>query len=170
MVENLRIRHYKKSDYETCYNLWVELTKYHQEIYEDSSIGGEDLGQGFIEHLKEHGDESIWIAEVDKKIVGLIGLIVRGKAAEVEPIIVNSLYRKRGIGSKLLQFIINHTSEKNLKYLSIRPVARNLTAFKIFYEKGFNITGHIELFMDLKNKESEKWKKGIEIHDIPLRY
>ncbi|MHA1515632.1 MAG: GNAT family N-acetyltransferase, partial [Candidatus Heimdallarchaeaceae archaeon] len=97
-------------------------------------------------------------------------LIVRGKAAEVEPIIIKSSHRKKGIGKKLLQFIINHASEKEIKYLSIRPVARNKNALKLFYEMGFNIIGHIELFMNLKEKESKKWKTGIEIHDIPFEY
>ncbi len=170
MLGEVKIRRYVGTDYDSCHKLWIELTKYHQEIYEDDTIGGENLGQGFIDHVNEFGDENIWVAEVDKVVVGLIGLIIKGKTAEVEPIIVNSSYREKGIGSRLLQFIIEYASDMELKFLSIRPVARNKTAFNMFYEKGFNIVGHVELFMDLKDKENEKWKKGIKIHDIPLRY
>ncbi|MHA1218808.1 MAG: GNAT family N-acetyltransferase [Candidatus Heimdallarchaeaceae archaeon] len=170
MSEDVKIRNYKESDNALCQKMWIELTEYHQEIYDDPSIGGENLAQGFNDHLEQYGGESFWVAEEDEKIIGLIGLIVRGKAAEVEPIIIKSSHRKKGIGKKLLQFIINHASEKEIKYLSIRPVARNKNALKLFYEMGFNIIGHIELFMNLKEKESKKWKTGIEIHDIPFEY
>jgi len=170
MLEDVKIRNYKESDNALCQKMWIELTEYHQEIYDDPSIGGENPSQVFNEHLEKYGEENIWVAEVDKIIVGLVGLIVRGKEAEVEPIIISTSYRKMGIGKKLLRFIINHASEKEIKYLSIRPVARNKNAMKIFYEMGFNIIGHIELFMNLKEKESKKWKTGIEIHDIPFEY
>ncbi len=170
MSEDVKIRNYKVSDNELCQKMWIELTEYHQEIYDNPSIGGENPGQAFNEHLEKYGEENIWVAVVDKMIVGLVGLIVRGKEAEVEPIIISSAYRKKGIGKKLLRFIINHASKKEIKYLSIRPVARNKKAMKLFYEMGFNILGHIELFMNLKEKESKKWKTGIEIHDIPFEY
>lgn len=170
MSEDVKIRNYKEFDYTLCQKMWIELTEYHQEIYADPSIGGENLAQGFKEHLEQYGGESIWVAEVDEIIIGLIGLIVRGKAAEVEPIIIKSSHRNKGIGKKLLQFIINHAIEKEIKYLSIKPVARNKKAIKIFHEMGFNTIGHIELFMCLKEKENKKWKTGIEIHDIPFEY
>ena len=170
MSEDLKIRNYRESDNALCQKMWIELTEYHQEIYVDPSIGGENLAQGFKDHLEQYGGESIWVAEVDEIIIGLIGLIVRGKAAEVEPIIISSAYRKQGIGKKLLRFIINHAREKGIKYLSIRPVARNKNAMKLFYEMGFIIIGHIELFMSLKEKESKKWKTGIEIHEIHFEY
>jgi len=170
MLEDVKIRNYKESDDVFCQNLWIELTEYHQEIYDDPSIGGENLAQGFKDHLEQYGGESIWVAEVDEMIIGLIGLIVRGKAAEVEPIIIKSSHRKKGIGKKLLRFIINHAREKEIKYLSIRPVARNKMAIKIFHKMGFNTIGHVELFMDLKEKENKKWKTGIKIHDISFDY
>ena len=170
MLEDVEIRNYKESDNALCQKMWIELTEYHQEIYDDPSIGGENLGQAFNEHLEKYGEENIWVAELDKIIVGLVGLIVRGKEAEVEPIIINSAYRQQGIGKKLLRFIIKHASEKEIKYLSIRPVARNKDAMKVFYEMGFKIIGHIELFMSLKEKESKKWKTGIKIHNISFDY
>ena len=170
MLKNLRIRNYKEFDNALCQKLWVELTEYHQEIYNDPSIGGENPGQVFNNHLDKYGEKNIWVAEIDRNLVGLIGLIVRGKEAEVEPIIVSSSYRKKGIGKKLLRFIINHANNLGIKYLSIRPVARNRNAMKIFYEAGFNIIGHIELFMDLEKEEINKWKTEIEIHDIPFKY
>jgi len=170
MSEDVKIRNYKESDNALCQKMWIELTVYHQEIYEDPSIGGENPGQVFNEHLEKYGEENIWVAEVEKNIVGLVGLIIRGKAAEVEPIIISSSYRKKGIGKKLLQFIINHVREKEIKYLSIRPVARNKNAMKIFYEMGFKTLGNIELFMNLKEEERKKWKTSIEIHDIPFEY
>ncbi len=112
MLEGLIIRKYNDSDNDSCQNLWTELTEYHQEIYADSSIGGENPGQIFNTHIEEYGTEDIWVAEVDGEIVGLVGLIVKGKEAEVEPIVISKAHRKQGIGGKLLKFIINHARER----------------------------------------------------------
>lgn len=171
MLEGLIIRKYKDSDNDLCQKLWAELTEYHQEIYADPSIGGENPGQIFNTHIEKYGEEDIWVAEVNGEIVGLVGLIIKGNVAEIEPIIISKSYRKQGIGGKLLKFIINHARERGTKYLSIRPVARNEEAMKIFYQLGFKTIGHIELFMNLEKKEeSKKWKTGIDIHDLPFQY
>jgi len=171
MLEGLIIRRYKDSDNVSCQNLWAELTEYHKEIYADPSIGGENPGQIFNTHIEKYGEEDIWVAEVGREIVGLVGLIVKGNEAEVEPIVISKSYRKQGIGGQLLKFIINHARERGTKYLSIRPVARNKEAMKIFYKLGFKIIGHIELFMDLEKKEERKKRKtGIDIHDLPFQY
>ncbi|MHA1202957.1 MAG: GNAT family N-acetyltransferase, partial [Candidatus Heimdallarchaeaceae archaeon] len=133
LLEDLIIRKSEESDFSQCQNLWIELTRYHQEIYDDSSIGGENLAQGYLNHLEEYGNESIWVAESNNKIIGLIGLIIKGKEAEVEPVIVSLPFRKKGVGKKLLQFIINYATKEGINYLTIRPVARNKKAISIFH-------------------------------------
>lgn len=170
MRDEISIRKYHTDDYSYCRDLWLELTQYHQQIYDDNSIGGDDPASGFDSHLEDYGLDSLWVAEYNSRIVALIGLIVSGTSAEVEPIIVNKLYRNKGIGKELLQFMINHVTNEGINYLSIKPVARNAKAIKIFHEIGFTTLGHIELFMSLKEDEIKKWRSEIKIHDLAFRF
>ena len=81
---SIRIRPYTSPDLDQCRKLWFELTQHHRNIYNDSSIGGDDPGLHFDEHLGRVGPENLWVAECDGEVVGLVGLIVEDQEAEVE--------------------------------------------------------------------------------------
>ncbi|HUV98042.1 MAG TPA: GNAT family N-acetyltransferase, partial [Candidatus Paceibacterota bacterium] len=69
--------------------LWKELTEWHRHICQDPSIGGAHPEEYFDKHLAKAGPERLWVAVQDSKVVGLVGLIVNGKEAEIEPVIVS---------------------------------------------------------------------------------
>jgi hypothetical protein len=50
-MSDITIRPYGDSDLEPCRTLWAELTRRHREIYGDPSIGGDDPGAYFDDHL-----------------------------------------------------------------------------------------------------------------------
>lgn len=160
-MTEIMIRQYQEDDLESCRSLWVELTQRHRDIYEDQSIGGEEPGLHFDKHLSRVGTENIWVAEHDGEVVGMVGLM-RGDDDEIEPIVVASEYRNKGVGSKLLEHAISKARELGMTYLSIRPVARNPEAITLFYRTGFKTLGHIEMVMDLQAKPRIKWKPGPE--------
>ena len=62
---------------------------------------------------------------------------------------------------------IQEAGRLGVKYLNVRPVARNAEAITFFKEMGFENIGRVELFMDFSDK---KWRKGIELHDVPFKY
>ena len=62
-IPNVAIRDYATGDYSACRQLWVELTEYHQRIYEDPAIGGDDPGVGFDDYLALPQRVSSWVAE-----------------------------------------------------------------------------------------------------------
>ena len=78
------IRHYTDSHLDACRSLWVELTEWHRQIYDSPTIGGSDPGRHFDEHLERVEAELLWVAEIDGKVVGLTGLLVRDGEAEKE--------------------------------------------------------------------------------------
>jgi len=43
----------------------------------------------------------------------------------------------------------------------------NTEALNFFTQQGFTNVGHIELFIDLTNR---KWKKGLKLFDLELKY
>ncbi len=167
-MTDVTIRQYQQSDLESCRSLWVDLTQRHRDIYESSTIGGDDPGQNFDKHLSRVGGKNIWVAEHEGKVIGMVGLIQDD--TEVEPIVVASDYRCRGVGTQLLQRVIKKAEELGLRYLSIRPVIRNREAISLFYKTGFRLLGHIDMFMDLNKEPQITWIPGPEIQGHSFKH
>ncbi len=148
-MTKVAIRPYRAEDLDACRALWAELTERHRELYADPSIGGEAPGLYFDRHLALVGPERIWVAD-GGRVLGLVGLLVAGQDAEVEPIVVTAGERGQGIGGLLLRRAIEEARVLGIRYLSVRPVARNRQAVAWFYESGFRRLGQIDLFMDLR--------------------
>lgn len=164
------IRDYRDSDAEACRSLWGELAQHHAEIYEDPSIAGDDPGRGFEPYMDNTQLKGIWVAEVENQVVGCAGLIIYGENAEIEPVIVSSTYRGKDIGTALVSQIVKVAKNSKVRFLCVRPVARNTEAIHLFTRLGFNLVGHVELFQDLSQSSERQWKSGIVLHGSKLRY
>jgi len=108
-VNELVIRKYLPADGEGCRSLWRELTEWHRQIYQDPRIGGAHPEDHFDKYLAKVGADYLWVAILDSRVVGLIGLIVDEKEAEIEPLIVSQPYRRKGIGRRLMDTVIAET-------------------------------------------------------------
>lgn len=161
------IRAYEPGDLDACRALWCELTEHHREIYADPGIGGEEPGSHFDAYLAHAHFVAAWVAEVDGKIVGLTGLLLGEDGAEIEPVVVSRVARRKGIGSALVEYVIAQARERGERSLSIRPVARNATAIQQFVRAGFSVVGRIELFQSLEPSQRE-WTSGVTIHGHDL--
>ncbi len=153
-----------------CRALWRELTEHHREIYDDSSIGGIDPGQGFDAYISNPKRRASWVVEIQGQIVALAGLLVDGEEAEIEPVIVSSRYRSRGIGTMLVRYVVEQARGMRVRYISVRPVARNKEAISFFVRLGFDLLGHVQLFQDFSSAPRSKWKSGISIHEHKMGY
>ena len=161
------IRKYQPQDLPTCRTLWTELTQHHRDIYQSPTIGGPDPGKHFDQHLAKVGPDNLWVATHQGTVIALTGLMGTGPEAEVEPAIVSQPHRRKGIGKALMETVITEARNRSIKYLSVRPVARNKEALKFFTQQGFTNVGHIELFIDLTNRQ---WIQGLKIFDLELKY
>ena len=164
------IRKYQSSDMNACRRLWAELTQWHRDIYNDQTIGGEDPGMGFESYIRDERLRGPWIAGMDGDVVGLTGLFVEGEEAEIEPVVVLSEYHNRGIGKALIAHAVKEAKRCNVRFLSVKPVARNINAISVFIAAGFDLVGHIDLFQDLSLDSDREWKTGITIHGNKLKY
>lgn len=165
---NVSIRPYQPVDLETCRELWRELTQRHRDIYDDQTIGGDDPGPAFDEHLGRKDLVGVWLAERDGEVLGLCGLLVEGDGGEVEPIVVRAAERSKGIGRQLVERAIAEARERGVRFLSVKPVARNIEAIAFFYEAGFGMLGHLDLFMELSRPMPRR--PGITIHGHEFTY
>ena len=161
------VRKYQNNDKEYCRSLWRELTEWHREIYQDASIGGEHPEDHFDEHLSKVGVDNLWVAVHGNEVVGLVGLIVERHDVEIEPIIVGKNYRGNGIGTKLVEAVFSEIQKRGVRFLDVKPVARNIETIKFFHKLGFKNVGHIDLFIDFSNRT---WKRGLKIHDCEFNY
>ena len=168
--ETAEVRPYESADLESCRTLWAEMVQRHRDVYEDPSIGGDDPGREFDRHLERVGPERVWVAVAEKDILGFVSLVVEGEQAEVEPIVVSADQRSRGIGKRLLIRAIDEAKRLGVSCLSVKPVARNTEAISFFYEAGFRILGHIQLFMWLGPSSPGQWKPGPELFGKPFDY
>ncbi len=165
------IRPYAPADLEACRSLWCELVERHREIYDDPEIGGPDPGLEFDDHLGRSDLAGVWVADRDRRAIGLCGLLLHGDEAEVEPIVVTRACRSGGIGRALLERALEEARSRGVSSLSIRPVARNVAAMALFHSFGFDMVGHVDLFMDLGGRPTpRRWKPGIELHRRSYRF
>ncbi len=170
---NVMIREYQQDDYDACRSLQGELALHHADIYEDPSISGDDPGRGFDEYLTRIDRCCTWVAEVDGEIVGFVGLLAtvgEEGTAEIEPVVISSRSRGAGIGTRLIEHVINEAKMRGFRFLTIRPVLRNEKAFSLYVELGFDHIGSVELFQEILPNSQRKWKSGIIIHGKDLKY
>ena len=155
------IRRYQPEDVDACRSLWADLTDWHRGLYDDATIGGEDPGAGFDAHLAEVGPERIWVAEQDGRVVGLAGMIVRGRKVELEPLSVRAGCRGIGIGRQLAEAVLAAARAEGARQVVVRPTGRNAQALQLFHTLGFDIISRVELVHDLT--DDERWREGEEL-------
>jgi GNAT superfamily N-acetyltransferase len=122
------VRPYEPRDLERCRDLWRSLTQRHRDLYEDPTLGGPDPGLALDEHLKLSELHRLWVAELDDRLLGFCALLVRGDESELEPIVVDPRERGRGVGALLAREAIAESRRLGVRYVNVRPVARNVEA------------------------------------------
>ena len=162
MSNSVTVRRFEERDSAPCRALWAELTRWHRELYDDQSIGGDDPGSGFDGYLNEFGDSRLWVAERAGSVVGFTGLIIRGNQAEVEPVVVSRAAREQGIGGMLVTAAVDAARAEGVGQIKVSPVARNAQAIGFFHRLGFTALGHVELLMDFR-RSAEYWRPGERI-------
>jgi GNAT superfamily N-acetyltransferase len=156
------IRSYRPDDLETCRALWVQLTEWHRSIYDSPTIGGDDPGRQFDDHLAKVGPEHIWLAEIDGRVVGMVGLIIEtGEGSpEIEPVIVVPQSRGTGVGRQLVEHVLEIARGLGLRDVTVRAVGRNAEAIRFYHGLGFDTIGYVELFHDLRPVGEQPWRDG----------
>ena len=161
------VRSYRPSDHSASRRLWSELTSQHNQMY-----GGppDEAGAGFEEYLTRLDVGGLWVAEhADDGVIGLVGLILRGRAGEVEPIVVTVSHRHKGVGRKLLRHVAAEARKRNMTALTISPESRNVDAIRSLHAAGYDVVSSIELTMDLDRTPHEWQEEGLELHDMQFR-
>lgn len=166
------IRSYREDDLEICRELWVQLTERHREIYESPGIGGDNPGLQFDAHLDRVGPEHIWLAELEGKVVGMVGMIPENHdgSPELEPIIVLPEARGTGTGRQLVEQVLAAARAMGARELVVSAVGRNAEAIRFYHEMGFDVIGYVEMFHDFRPTAEQSWRDGETIADRRFRF
>lgn len=161
------VRSYRPSDHSAGRRLWAELTAQHNRMYGDPA---DDGGAGFEEYLTRLDLGGLWVADhADDGVIGLVGLIMRGRAGEVEPVVVTATHRHKGVGRKLLRHVAQEAKKRNMQSLTISPASRNVDAIRSLHAAGYDVVSSIELTMDLDRHHHDWQQDGLELHELQFR-
>jgi N-acetylglutamate synthase-like GNAT family acetyltransferase len=149
------IRPYEQDDAAACRGLWAELSRWHRALYDDPSIGGDDPGSGFDGYPEQ---ARLWVADRGGSIVGVVGLVIRGRQAEIEPVVVSFDARGQGVGRSLVETAVEAARAEGARQVKASPVARNSVALRFFHRLGFDTLGHVDVLLDLE-RPKEYWKE-----------
>jgi hypothetical protein len=94
------VREFRPADIDACRRLYAQLVEHHREIYGDVTIGGDDPGSGFDEHLATPQRVTTWVATDGDDIVAMTGLLWEGGESTIEPVVVDRSCRRTGVGRR----------------------------------------------------------------------
>jgi GNAT superfamily N-acetyltransferase len=169
---SVSIRAYRPTDHNVCRALWAELTELQRDLYDDPTIGGPDPEAGFEDYLTRLDLSGMWVAEHSEDgVIGLIGLILNGRAGEVYPVVVTQRHRSKGVGTALLAHVAEHARGRGLRQLMVVPDSRNVAAIKCLHAAGYDTLAAVRLTLDLSGgaAASEELDKMV-VHDLQFRY
>jgi GNAT superfamily N-acetyltransferase len=165
------IRAYRPTDHSACRGLWAELTELQRALYEDPDLGGPDPGAGFEDYLTRLDLSGMWVAEdSDDGVVGLVGLILNGRAGEVYPVVVTQRHRSKGIGTALLTHVAEQARARALRQLMVVPESRNITAIKVAHGAGYDTLASVRLTLDLTGRGSSRDSDEIDLHSLRFHF
>ena len=139
------IRKATMDDKDTLNRLVSEFVKYEADNFDENNRNDFIL-TSYVDRRIDNEDYMVYVAEEDNKIVGftiaeyLRGNIVK-KTVEVKVAIlfVDKNYRCKGIGTSLVNQIVNDCKKNGVKYLRIDNFVNNKEANDLYEKLGFDI-------------------------------
>jgi GNAT superfamily N-acetyltransferase len=165
------IRPYRVSDHAAGRCLWAELTAERRALYPATNPdGGGEPGAAFEEYLARIDLSGVWVAEDPAEgVIGLAGLILRGRAGQVEPVVITEGRRGQGVGRALLAHIAAQARGRGMASLTIAPASRNIAAIRCLHAAGYDAMSAVELTLDLTRRRHE-WRDGVQFQGMRFRY
>lgn len=165
---SVSIRPYRPTDHSACRGLWAEFVETKRELYQDPG-DGTDPGAGFEEYLTRLDLSGMWVAEHSEDgVVGLVGLLLSGRAGEINPVVVTGRHRNRGIGTALLGHVAEQARRRSLRQLVVMPDSRNRAAITCLHSAGFDTLAAVKLSLDLTGAARDT--EQMPLHGLQFRY
>lgn len=82
-----------------------------------------------------------FVALYEDKVIGFIGMWIIVDEAQINTIVTDPNYRNAGVGTTLLNHIINYCKDLNVSSISLEVRQSNEIAKKLYMNKGFFVEG-----------------------------
>lgn len=110
--------------------------------------------ESFVYDLTEN-DKAIYVsAMINSRLVGYCGLWIICDEAHIMNIAVHPEYRRIGIGSRIIQKIINIAFEKKLKSMTLEVNINNCAAINMYKRFGFEQSGIRKGYYEETNEDA----------------
>ena len=142
--ESIQIRNAEISDIKGMVHLLFELFQ----LEDDFSFNELKQKKG-LELLLNENNSSIFVAEYEKEVIGMITIQKVISTAEgefvglVEDFIIKNAFRKKGVGSKLLKVVIQWAENNMLARIQLLADKNNRDALQFYYTKNWHFTNLI---------------------------
>lgn len=87
--------------------------------------------------VNENPVSNIIVYKINNEIVGYLDYWITFDSSTIFKIIVKKEYRNQSIGSKLLEYSINHLKKENVLYLTLEVRKSNLSAINLYHKFDF---------------------------------
>lgn len=138
----MTIRFATKKDKDAVMDLIAELMNNTCKLQGNLLITTEDLPKHMFDELLKRNDVKIFLAEEDNTTVGLATLyiipLLRRKTprGELEELVVTKSMRRKGIGKKLLQAVIDYCKEHGIYSLKLSSLIEMTDAHAFYIKQG----------------------------------
>ena len=165
-MNKINIRLATPFDKTTINELFIQMIKFvnnqnkKQEIVVDEELFKNGYEEGYLDEFFIDSNKSIIVADLDSKVIGYLAFISyhieNTSYLYLDDFCVDSNYRNRGIGTKLVEWIINYAKENDFDNLKLHVDENNIKALSFYNKSGFipiNLNkGRIEMNKKVLNK------------------
>jgi len=144
-MENVYIRKAMIKDLNLIQELNNNLFDFEFKNFDDTLKLGwsfEKEGKEYFEYMIKN--EIVFVAEVEKKIVGYLAGIICEKTsyitetfAELENMCIDDKYRQLGIGTILIDEFKKYCKEEGIQNIKVTALAKNSRAIQFYMKNGF---------------------------------
>ena len=138
----VNIREAVKGDALRLNEMLSDLIKYEGTKY-DPNTNPETKIKDFFERKIGTLGNYIFLAEADKKVVGFICAssnmngIKLNLETKINFLFIDEEYRRKGIGTKLLEYYLKYAKEHGVKYVAINHYVDNIESESLYKKFGF---------------------------------
>lgn len=143
------IRKIKTNDYERLKELVYQVHQLHYSNRSDIYVDGDPLPLAYFNEMLDADDAFNYVYEEEGKICGLlmaqkkkvspIPIIKQRTIYFIEDIVVDDSCRRRGIGKKLYNFLLERSKTENVDAIELNVWAFNEPAIKFYESLGMSV-------------------------------
>jgi len=101
-----------------------------------------------------------YVAQVEERIVGCCGIRNIAGEGEITNVVVEAAYRNRGIGRRMMQYMLKKAAERNITVCTLEVRVSNAPAIRLYESLGFKGEGVRPRFYEKPTEDALiMWKR-----------